>query len=81
MNISCAMMQQVHNLLMYSPINVVHGQIADYLKSWYDFQVKFYNIMKHMVLFKIGEKFKKIQIFQTRDIIDFVRQCNFPSAQ
>ena len=42
------------------PINIVHGKIADYLKSQPDKQIKFYSILKPMVLFIIGEKFKKI---------------------
>ena len=43
------------------PMNIVHVEIADYLKIWSNQQVKFsYNILKPIVLFIIGEKFKKI---------------------
>ena len=41
-------------------INIVLGEIANYIKGWSDKQVKSYKILKPMVLHIIGEKIKKI---------------------
>ena len=52
------------------------------LKSWSDLEVKFYSILKPMVLPKLGEKFEKIDYCKLEIIIiDFVRLGNFSSAQ
>ena len=42
------------------PINIVHGEIVDFLKSGSGKEIKFYISFKHMILFVIGEKIKKI---------------------
>ena len=44
-------------ILQRVPINIVHEEINDFLKSRSDKQVKFYNILKLLVLFIIGENF------------------------
>ena len=62
------------------PINIVHGEITHYLKSR-NSKDKFYSILKPMVLFIIGEKFKKIHWCKYRDNIDFIRLYHFPPAQ
>ena len=46
---------QEFNNIQRVPINIVHGEINDYLKSQSDYQVKFHSILKPMVLFIIGE--------------------------
>ena len=42
------------------PINIVHGDIVDSLKSQSDKEVKSFSILKPIYLFIIGEKIKKI---------------------
>ena len=42
------------------PINIVHGDINDFLKGWSDYRIKFCSSFKPMVLFIIGEIIKKI---------------------
>ena len=48
------------------PINIVHGEIADYLKSGSDEQVQFYSIL----MFMIGKKIQENPLMQTRGTID-----------
>ena len=42
------------------PINIVHGEINDFLKGRSDYRIIFYSSFKPMVLFIIGEKMKEI---------------------
>ena len=61
------------------PINIVHGKIADYLKSQQDKQIR-----QHFKAYGLVYNWWKIQenpSMQTRDIIDFIRLCHFPPAQ
>ena len=51
---------QVHYVVQRVPINIVHGEINDFLKGWSHYRIKFYSSFKPMVLFIIGEKIKKI---------------------
>ena len=49
-----------YSKLQRVPINIVHGEINDFLKCRSDQRIKFYSNFKPMVLFIIGEKIKKI---------------------
>ena len=51
--------QENHPVIQRVPINIVHGEIADFLKHRLDYQTKFYSRFKPMVLFIVGEKIKK----------------------
>ena len=42
------------------PINIVHGEIFNFLKSGSGKEIEFYISFKHIILFVISEKIKKI---------------------
>ena len=59
-----------HGIVQRVPINIVHKEIADYLKSQSDLEFKSYNILKPIVLFIFSEKIK--QIHQCKPEISFI---------
>ena len=63
------------------PINIMHGEIAEYFKSRSDEQVKFYSIFKAHGFVYYWWQIQEHPPVQTSDIIDVIRQSHFSSAQ
>ena len=63
------------------PINIVHGEIADFLKRRADKHIKFYSSFQVYGLVHYWRKNKENPVIQTRDIFDLVGQCIFRPAQ
>ena len=50
----------MHKTVQRVPINIVHGNITDFLKSGSGKEIKFYISLKPVILFVLGEKMNKI---------------------